>query len=634
MTRSFVPLSLARLVSALMFIGCLTLQCAAQSPALKPVSQQAEARPPAPSLTLHTYSRMVTLEVVVKDGKGNHVTGLKPEDFQVFEQTPKKSREKREQKIATFREVSMADLEVHDSGLAAQIPAGISTNVVASLKEPIPPTIILVDGLNTDPHYQAQVHVRMLKMLQQIPPDVPVAVFLLGSRLEMVQDFTTDPKLLQAALRNLTTPAGVGLATVDPRDDPHSLSNEEQKSGMFTHDLIESAREFELKTFAADMDSRVNRTIEALLEIGRHVAGYPGRKNLLWLSTAFPIALAPIGEITAAGQATGGRSDMDFGKIFPPGTSWAGMFDPDAGKRDYSVKIERLSAALSDSRVAVYPVNIGGVQTPHLYEAETIPGLNGPAYNGPAYMEDAVIRDDRMRGYERETMHSVADGTGGAVCLGDNDLADCIHKAVDDSSKFYEIAYYPDSKDWNGEYRRISLDTKSKGLHLEYRQGYFANPEGSEAGAKDDLQRAACEGPLDATAIFLAAKSLPPDPKETMKFYLMINPAALTYTAAGGGNREVNLRVGVCTFDETGKPLHYMSDSVDQKLTAKQFQELIHGGLPHVVAVAGPKPAAVRLAVMDEASGKVGSVFVKTDGPVIASASSSSPAQSPPQTKQ
>jgi len=30
----------------------------------------------------------------------------------------------------------------------------------------------------------------------------------------------------------------------------------------------------------------------------------------------------------------------------------------------------------------------------------------------------------------------------------------------------------------------------------------------------------------------------------------------------------------------------------------------------------------------------VGSVFVKTDGPVIASASSSSPAQSPPQTKQ
>lgn len=232
-----------------------------------------------------------------------------------------------------------------------------------------------------------------------------------------------------------------------------------------------------------------------------------------------------------------------------------------------------------------------------------------------------------------DTMQTMADATGGAVCLGDNDLADCIRKAVDDSSKFYEIAYYPDSKDWNGEYRRIIVDAKLKGLHLEYRQGYFANREPSGTGAGDDLQRAACEGPLDATAIFLAAKSVPPDLKQTMKFYLMINPAALTFTAAGNGNREVNLRVGVCTFDETGKPLHYMSDAVDQKLTAKEYAELAQSGLPHLVAVAGPRPAAVRLAVMDEASGKVGSVFVKTDAPVIAAAVGSGAAQGSPRTK-
>ena len=67
-----------------------------------------------------------------------------------------------------------------------------------------------------------------------------------------------------------------------------------------------------------------------------------------------------------------------------------------------------------------------------------------------------------------------------------------------------------------------------------------------------------------------------------------------------------------------------MSDGLDQKLTAKEFEELAHSGLPHVVAVAGPKPAAVRLAVIDEASGKVGSVFVKTDGPIAAATASSS----------
>jgi hypothetical protein len=304
------------------------------------------------------------------------------------------------------------------------------------------------------------------------------------------------------------------------------------------------------------------------------------------------------------------------------------MYDTNAGKRDYSMQLERLNTALSDARVAVYPVNIGGAETLSLFDAGT-----NPAHFDGVYIQDAARRDALMRSDEQETMHTVADGTGGAVCLGDNDLADCIHKAVDDSSKFYEIAYYPDAKDWNGEYRRIIVDPKLKGLHLEYRQGYFANPEGSDADSKDDLQRAACEGPLDATAIFLAAKSLPPDPKETIKFYLMINPAALTFTATGNGNREVNLRVGVCTFDETGKPLHYMSDGLDQKLTAKEFQELTQSGLPHVVAVAGPKPAAVRLAVMDEASGKVGSVFVKTEGPVTAAAASSNSDQISPRSK-
>ena len=202
-------------------------------------------------------------------------------------------------------------------------------------------------------------------------------------------------------------------------------------------------------------------------------------------------------------------------------------------------------------------------------------------------------------------------GSGGAVCTGDNDLADCVRKAVDDSSKFYEIAYYPNSKDWNGEYRKIILVTKTKGLYLEYRQGYFANVGGAkdDAGTKDELQRVAC-GSLDATSIFLAAKSLHPDPNEAMKIYLMINPAALTFAPTDRSGEKVKLALGVCTFDETGKPLHYMSDSVDQRFTPGEYHSLLTGGLPHVVSIAGQMPAAVRLAVMDLASGRVGSVKV------------------------
>src|SRR5579864_8626909 len=40
-----------------------------------------------PTATFKASTRMVTLEVVAKDKKGNHVTGLKPSDFQIFEQS-------------------------------------------------------------------------------------------------------------------------------------------------------------------------------------------------------------------------------------------------------------------------------------------------------------------------------------------------------------------------------------------------------------------------------------------------------------------------------------------------------------------------------------------------------------------
>jgi len=597
MTRSSL-----RLIPALLPLVCLSLPPIAQSASPHTASRQTVAGPSASTastFTLHTYSRMVTLEVVVKDSKGNHVTGLKPEDFNLSEQTQSRGRDKREQKISTFREVSMADMEVHNTGLAAQIPAGVYTNVVASLRNPVPPTVILVDAINTDVRYQGQLQAQMLKTLQQLPAEVPVAVFLLGRRLVMLQDFTSDPRLLQTALSKAISPAGQKMAQLDPRSDPDSILNLLLKAGApIPPEMLAAARDEDDREFGEHLDTRVRLTEEALIAIAHHMSGYPGRKNLLWISTAFPTY------------------------IMNPSLE-------QSGDRDYRREIQKVSNALSDAKIAVYPINPAGVVAVPAYMYMGLYGRPLPPVGSSLYKPEV----DREVS-QGDTMQTMANATGGAVCLGDNDLADCIHKAVDDSSEFYEIAYYPDTKDWNGEYRKIVLDSKVKGLHLEYRQGYFASPEGNGASANDDLQVAACQGPLDATSIFLAAKNLPPDPKETMKFYLMINPAALTFSRAGNGNREVNLRVGVCTFDETGKPLHYMSDSVDQKLTVKDFAELARSGLPHVVAVAGPKPAAVRLAVMDVPSGKVGSVFVKTDAPVVAAAGGRGAGQRTPQNKQ
>ena len=587
-----------RVIPALVFAASLTQLAIAQNPASQSQPQSAQSQthpesnqasqiqPTKLSFTLRTTTRMVNLELVVEDAKHRHIDGLKASDFNIFEQTPSRSGEKREQKIVEFREVHVADLKPAPASHAAP---GIYSNAVTVQKDPVPPTILLVDGLNTPIQHQAQVHVQMLKMLRQLPANVPVAVFLLGDRLTMLQSFTSDPKLLQAALTNLTTPSGVGVASVQPQDDPDAAGN--SMGGMGVNDptlgdLAAAASNFDKAIYSEQMDERVLRTTNALVSIASNAAGYPGRKNLLWLSTAFPITVDPV-------PAALGVDDQ----------------------RLYISQLQRVNKALNEAKVSVYPINVAGVTTSPVYQASTRPA------SGLGAMVQAMGQDqDSLEQDEHDTMQVIADGTGGKVCTGDNDLGDCVRKAMDDSSDFYEISYYPDSPYWSGEFRNISVKTEVRGARLAYRQGYFANPQGSSDVKVQEAQlRSDCNNYLDATEIPFLARSLPADAQGTLRFSLMIDPAPVTFAPMPDGGHAMRLAVAVCTYNEKQWPLNLMNFPLNLELDTKQFEMLTNAGrLSDSISVPGPRPAAVRLLVEDVASGKLGSIYIKTSDAVAA----------------
>jgi len=57
-----------------------------------------------------------------------------------------------------------------------------------------------------------------------------------------------------------------------------------------------------------------------------------------------------------------------------------------------------------------------------------------------------------------------------------------------------------------------------------------------------------------------------------------------------------------------------MRDPIDLTFSAKEYNTLVAlKGLPHIVSIPGPKPAAVRLLVKDLASGRVGSINVRVE---------------------
>lgn len=604
---SRLELKTIRLVcfGAVLIFLCVTGASQEKSPLQAPGPTSVPSREPPAVLKVTT--RLVTVDVVAKDHHGNPVRDLQAGDFQLTEQA---GSHKTQQAIATFRLLDRASGKTTDPEREAlHLPAGVYTNLVTTKSLSAPPTILLVDGLNSDATAQMQIRQKMVHLLASTPGDVPLAVFLLGRRLRLLQNFTTDTKLLKAAAERAVSLEATNLQDKNPRDDTSSHSSllEEMAGAEGQSDTPGGApapsggmdvggssstmlamralelQQFEREQYAESVDTRVRMTIDALRAIVRHVSGYPGRKNLIWLSSSFPMSIAPDSSVTMVAEFS--------------------------GVRQYGEELSAVASALTDAQIAVYPVDPRGMDTQALFDPSTR-GKQNPFSQGAS-----LGRESNLRFNSQQSMKDLAQQTGGKVCLNNNDLSECIKRAVDDSSTYYELTYYPTDKNWHGEFRRISVKSTRPGVQLSFREGYFARESDATISAKDSkdtdshLSQAACNDFLTATSIVIEASALPADQPGQAKYLLVIDPNALSFSSAENGMRNAQIELATCMFNARGLPLQYNRQSIGQKFTETEYRDLKAHGIPHTLTLT-PKPetARVRLLVCDTRTGMIGSL--------------------------
>ena len=208
---------------------------------------------------------------------------------------------------------------------------------------------------------------------------------------------------------------------------------------------------------------------------------------------------------------------------------------------------------------------------------------------------------------------------------------------MDDGSSYYEVAYYPDSSNWNGEFHRVVVKTSQSGVRLAYRQGYFAPADTGAADHKDDtkqaereLRQAACQDLLTSTALLLVAKAMPPDQPDKAKYFLAIDSKLLTFAPEDGGGRNLRMDVAVCTFDHRGKQLQYFMERSEQKLSEKDYSNAAAHAVPHWCnSRRDQEPASLRVVVRDSGTGEMGSVDIPYSAAAAPSAKATSNASSP-----
>lgn len=576
----------------------------------------------APQTTFKVSTRMVTVQVVIRDSRGHAVPGLTATDFQVFEQVPPK-KDQRQQHIAAFQEVNVAAIAAADKG-AVQMPKGVFSNLVTMQKVPVPPTILVVDGLNTSTAAEMQIHRQMVKLLASMPTDIPVAVFLLDRNLHLIQNFTTDPTLLRTAVQRTLTVGASELAPTDVREDPNALATlvadsapppppappggaqvgaelQQIQRGAVA-EQVQRLQQFERESSSTLITTRVQITLDAFRAIARHVAGYPGRKNLLWLSSSFPLAIFP-------------DSDFKF-----------------AGMGEFQGKLAGLTKELSDAKIALYPIDPSGLEAQSFFDASSRPTARNAAV-GTATAA-TVMREESNRSSSQQSMRQLAEQTGGRVCVNNNDLSDCVKKAVDDGSSYYELAYYPDSANWTGEFHRITVKTSKRGLHLAFREGYYARSESSEPGndsgkqGQDQLQEAACHDMLTSTAILVMTESIPPDQPGQAKYFIAVDPRLISFAPTQGG-RNLSMMIAACTFDKNGNALQYLQQPTDLNITEQQYSSMMaqHAFSQTLGFAPSASTVRVRLLVRDTASGLMGSVDVPYPSASVAGIAASAPSE-------
>lgn len=554
-------------------------------------------------------SEMVLIPTVVTDKSGQHITGLKREDFRVLENGI-------EQKIATFDEVTS---NTHRVSPPANV--GEFSNSLAGEPPDLSITMIVLDQLNTPYADQAYARKQMLKyLMQSLDSREPTSLYTLTrSGIHLIHSFTTDPSILVAALHKVNVDTShivdtdeeveelTGSATPEGTGGPGTYetplagkSSGSSGGGSFNLKATEmsgqieaeiEAQEFqafiedeELNAQAEEQRMAILLTLQALQQVAQSVAGLPGRKSLIWAGGGFPFDVINGSMRLAAGSVS----------TMTPIAS-----DPYA---DVQPMYERTWEMLDDAQIALYPVDVEGLQT---FEPGASLGVPGKKYT-----ENGVWREMDTQ----TTLETFASMTGGHAYYNANDLANSFHDAVNDSSQYYMLGYYRAPSKTTAGWQRLTVKVDRKHTEVRARNGFFvtnASIDSASSEKKDILL--ALKAPMDYTSLTLVARWYQMAPskepgKVHVTYQLRLAPGAVEID--GGDNNHFVLDIVALAETVGGKPAgEPRTNRLDTHLSAAKLPVARRNGIGFLDALdLAPGEYTVHFVVRDELSGRIGSV--------------------------
>ena len=574
--------------------GCLlTLVLLSVFPVYSQTAPQT-ASPDASSeqTTFRANVRVVLVDVVVTDRNDQPVTGLPREDFQVLE-------DGQPQTLASFDEhAGLPDMPA----IQAKLPPNVFSNLPL-VKTGDAANVLLLDSLNTPLPDQSYVRVEMLKYIKEIQPGTRLAIFTLGTHLRFVQGFTTDASVLAAALNGKKTQGNQEMSPLLQTGadiDASQLMVQQMEATPGAAASAAALQSFLRENVSFQNDVRVRITLEAMQQLARYLGGIPGRKNVIWFSSSFPVSL--------------------FGAV----------------TQEDVVKTANL---LTAAQVAIYPIGAGGLnpdphfdfdnqQSPRLAIGQTVEQVH------TQFQTTDLQNGARTRNQTFTYMDELAHDTGGEALYNLNGLNESLARVIKEGTHYYTLAYSPANKNMDGSLRRIAVKVSGGSYHLAYRRGYYATEALLASAVRstsvgDPLRPLMDHGTPDATEILYTMRVSPSNPQPapgaahagdnadlkgpvtryTVNF--TVSSDHLTLEPAPDGVRHGNLEATLVGYDRDGKPLNWMARMLELAVPPDRYAAARANGISFSLEI--DVPAAdiyLRSGVYDQGSSKAGTLEI------------------------
>jgi len=555
-------------------------------------AQQAPAD--VPTITIRANTRLVVVDVVVTDKKGQPVTGLKPEDF-TLEENGKK------QKVSVFVPPGIVNRTA-----ASPMPPGIFSNHPENVTPAGVPTVLLLDATNSPFKDQAYARSQMLKyVLEQEQTGRPMAVMTLSDRLRVLQQFTSDPQVLLTAIKNFRPQEQI-LQSSPPPPESHGVADLPGVHGDSMGALASSVatasqavQDFANLQVGYNIERRTLITIEAMRAMARMLGGLPGRKNVVWLTSNLPFDLVPEDRAVSEAELL---ADLPTIQQKSMGTIATGALASQQ-RQIHGQEIREAESQLATANIALYPVDLNGL----------VSGMESSAAHGGSIFEDTAVSDRANAQVSslqssHGTMEEVAAQTGGKAYFNQNEIKDGVALAASDEKASYSLGYYPENKKWDGKMRTIKVKIDRGDTQLRYRKGYFAiepGPAKDHNYEQDVASALAVDSP--ATQISFMAQAKPTDPGK-MRVVFKVDAHTLSAEDAAG-NKKMNVNFYATVWGVGDKSLAAQSIKVDKSFDAATYQQILDHGMLVPIDIQVPAGGKeLRLAVLDNKTGFIGTV--------------------------